>query len=134
MNVKDFFNIVQNMTKQIIQFSGLDMISASEQERQIVGAYCFGVINGYVFEKKIDVVHVHAVMIDILIELFEYSPNVAAQFCDFLIQCTDEKFHPSVNSIIHRGMEGYYQLKNGKKEYVKIDIKEIMETVRKYAD
>lgn len=49
-----------------------------------------------------DAVIIQAVMIEILNKEFGYEPHVAAQFCDFLIQCTEEEFHPTIYAIIHR--------------------------------
>lgn len=62
-----------------------------------------------------DAVIIQAVMIEILNKEFGYEPHVAAQFCDFLIQCTEEEFHPTIYAIIHRGLEAYYKLEEGKK-------------------
>lgn len=61
-----------------------------------------------------DAVIIQAVMIEILNKEFGYEPHVAAQFCDFLIQCTEEEFHPQFMRLF-TGLEAYYKLEEGKK-------------------
>jgi hypothetical protein len=71
-------------------------------------------------------------MIAVLVQRFQYEPAVAAQFCDFLIKCTERDYHPTMNAIIHRGIEGYYQL--GDTEKLRENILEIIKMVKKYND
>ena len=71
-------------------------------------------------------------MIAVLIQKFQYDPTVAAQFCDFLIRCTERAYHPTMNTIIHRGIEGYYQLEDSEK--LRENIVEIIKKVEEYSN
>ena len=73
-------------------------------------------------------------MIDVLVKIFNYMPTTAAQFCDFLIQCTDENFHPYINAIIHKGIDGYYGIKDGKKENIQRDVNQLIKIVNEYSE
>jgi hypothetical protein len=134
MTVKEYYCEVIQMVNDIINLSGLEISTIEEQEKQVLGAYCFGVINGYSLEKKMNAIQIQGAVIDALIQKFCYSPATAAQFCDFLIKSTDKQFHPSMNAIIHRGLEGYYQLKEGRKEEIQQNIADIIQTVKRYSE
>lgn len=132
MEMTNFYNEFSALTQKIFQTAEIEKNFLDEQEKQILGAYCFGIINGYAIEKEMDAVIIQAVMIEILNKEFGYEPYVAAQFCDFLIQCTEEEFHPTIYAIIHRGLEAYYRLEEGKEGLVKKDLKEIIKVIKEY--
>jgi hypothetical protein len=69
-------------------------------------------------------------MIAVLVQKFQYDPAVAAQFCDFLINCTERDYHPTMNAIIHRGIEGFYRLEDT--ENLRENIFEIIKIDKKY--
>jgi len=52
--------------------------------------------------------YIQALMVHIGIDKLTYSEEVAYQMTQFVIDATDEEFHPTVNAIIHRGLEGYF--------------------------
>ena len=47
-------------------------------------------------------------MVHIGIDKLTYSEEAAYEMTQFVIDATDEEFHPTVNAIIHRGLEGYF--------------------------
>ncbi|MEG0314661.1 MAG: Imm48 family immunity protein [Erysipelotrichaceae bacterium] len=134
MTEKEYYNQVTNLMGEIINLSEVQITFVDEQEKQVLGAYCFGVLNGYSLERKINPIQIQGAMIDILVKIFNYPPSTSAQFCDFLIQCTDEKFHPSINAIIHKGIEGYYEIKDGKKESIQQVVNQIIKSVKYYSE
>lgn len=129
MNVKGYHDEVKRLVGETVRLSGISPKSAGDQERLILGAYCFGVINGYSLEQKAEPVHVQAALISAAVQFLGYAPETAAQLCDFLIQSTNRDFHPTVYAIIHRGMEGYYLLKENKRQALTRDVREIVEVV-----
>lgn len=102
-----------------------------EQERQVLGAYLFGMINGLAQEMNINPVEVQSAMIQTLNEKLHYSLETAVQFSQFLIDSTDRSFHPTMFAIIHRGLEGYYMYKGGNSNELARDFRVIIETVKK---
>jgi len=120
----------ENLISRILIASKMQISKMNEQEKQILGTFCFGVLNGYAMQNQMSQVQVHGEMIAVLIKIFKYEPAAAAQFCDFLIKCTDKNIHPTMNAIIHRGIEGYYQLAD--EEKLVENISDIIQKVKKY--
>ena len=132
MEVTKYFETINEIVDIILRASGMDISEMDEQEKQIMGAYCFGNLNGYSLINQINAVQIQSAMIAVLVQRFNYEPAVAAQFCDFLIKCTERDYHPTMNTIIHRGIEGYYQLSDTEK--LRENILEIIKMVKKYND
>lgn len=128
----EYFEAINKIVDTTIRASEMDISKMDEQEKQIIGAFCFGILNGYSLKNQISAVQIQSAMIAMLVQKFQYDPAVAAQFCDFLIKCTEKDYHPTMNAIIHRGIEGYYQL--GDTEKLQENILEIINMVKKYND
>ena len=102
-----------------------------EQERQVLGAYIFGFLNGLGQEMKVSPVDIHGIMVRVLISEMHYSAESAAQFGQFLIDSTDRNFHSTMYAIIHRGLEGYYLYEVGNLEKLESDFEEILDIITK---
>ncbi|MGE7875273.1 Imm48 family immunity protein [Bacillus paramycoides] len=126
---KDFLNECMNITNTIIdKFFKIDI--NDEQEKQILGAYPFGMFNRLGHEKNIKPVDIQGAMIQILNEKLNYSVESAVQFSQFLINSTDKNSHPTMFAIIHRGLEGYFMYKDGRNEELSRDFHDIIEVVK----
>ena len=132
METTEYFEAINKMVDTIIRASGMDISKMDEQEKQIMGAFCFGILNGYSLKNQISAVQTQSAMIAVLVQKFQYDPAVAAQFCDFLIKCTDKNYHSTMYAIIHRGMEGYYQL--GDTAKLEENLSGTIKTVKKYSE
>ncbi|MFP7735857.1 Imm48 family immunity protein [Priestia aryabhattai] len=104
--------------------------SNDEQEKQILGAYLFGMFNGLGHEKNSKPVDIQSAMIQVANENLSYSLESAVQFSQFLINSTDKDFHPTMFAIIHRGLEGYFMYKDDENEKLSRDFHDIMEVVK----
>ncbi|MDO6848730.1 Imm48 family immunity protein [Priestia megaterium] len=109
---KDFLNECISITNTTID-KVFKIDSNDEQEKQILGAYLFGMFNGLGHEKNSKPVDIQGAIIQILSQNLHYSLDSAVQFSQFLINSTDKDFHPTMFAIIHRGLEGYFMYKNG---------------------
>jgi hypothetical protein len=130
MEASEYFQAVNYIADEIIRASKTDTSKMNEQEKQIMGAFCFGALNGYSLENRISTVQIQSAMIAILVQKLGYGPSAAAQFFDFLVKCTEKDYHPTMNAIIHRGIEGYYQIENTGK--LQENISDIHKMVKKY--
>lgn len=130
MEAVGYFQAANNIVEKIIRTSKMDTSKMNEQEKQIMGAFCFGALNGYSLENRISTVQIQSAMITILVKKLQYDPSVAAQFFDFLARCTEKNYHPTMNAIIHRGIEGYYQLEDVDK--LRENILDIYKMVKRY--
>ena len=48
----------------------------------------------------------------------------------FVINATDKEFHPTVNAIIHRGIEGYFLYADHQYDALSEDFKDIVQVVK----
>lgn len=131
-NGVEYYSEVKKMIQQFLNTSQLVPEILNEQEKQIIATFCFGMINGYSLKNKKNAIQIQGATIDILIEMFFYSPAASAEFCNFLIECTDKSFHPTMHSIIHRGIQGYYQYEEAKNNELKDNIENVIEVVKNH--
>ncbi len=126
---KDFLNECISITNTIIG-KVFKIDSNDEQEKQILGAYLFGMFNGLGHEKNSTPVEIQGAMIQVANEKLKYSLESAVQFSQFLINSTDKGSQPTMFAIIHRGLEGYFMYKNGETEKLSRDFCDIIEVVK----
>jgi hypothetical protein len=103
MEASKYFQVANYIVDEIIRVSKTDASKMNEQEKQIMGAFCFGALNGYSLENKISTVQIQSATIALLVQKLRYDPLIAAQFFDYLVKCTEKDYHPTMDAIIHRG-------------------------------
>ena len=102
-------NTVNEAIEMVDKFLSLVTIDLDDDlDKQLAAAYIFGMLNGKVHEESIPPTDVQALMIRIGIDKLRYPTETAYQMTQFMINATDREFHPTVNAIIHRDIEGYY--------------------------
>lgn len=132
MEATKYFEVANNIVSKIIRVSRIDISKINEQEKQIIGAFCFGALNGYSLENQTSTVQIQSAIIAVLVQKLQYDPASAVQFCDFLVRCTNKSYHSTIYAIIHRGMEGYYQL--GDTVKLEENISGTIKIVKKYSE
>lgn len=131
MEQKQYSLAVRQMFQQTVEI--LDEVNdQDEMERQAFGVFVFGMMNALALQMHATPVQVQAETIAFLTQALGYSPQQAMAFSISMIQATKEENNPNWNAIIHRGIEGYRQLHNGKKEELAQNFREIMEVLEKY--
>ncbi|MEL7571251.1 MAG: Imm48 family immunity protein, partial [Eubacteriaceae bacterium] len=80
MEVKKYFELINSIIDKIIRSSEMDISKMNEQEKQIISAFCFGVVNGYSLNNNISAVQIQSSMIAVLVQKFQYDSAVASQF------------------------------------------------------
>lgn len=116
------------IANDIIQLVKIDL--KDEMNRQILASYIFGVLNAKAIQESISPIDVQVTMIRVGIEALGYSPEVATQMTQFVIDATDKNFHSTVYAIIHRGIEAFYLYSNEKYEQLKEDFDNIMASIK----
>lgn len=116
---KDIFKIDNSkVINNLFKILETNLEETTEIERQIMSAFSFGMINAKALEQNIDQPTVHGTMIGLLINEFKYSEIQASEFTQTLINSTDREYHPTMYTIIHRGIQGYYDYREGKEKEV----------------
>ncbi|MEK8212687.1 MULTISPECIES: Imm48 family immunity protein [unclassified Paenibacillus] len=118
---------------KIFELIGIRFEDTSELERQVIAAFCFGALNAIVQRDEMNQPQAHALIIALLINGFKYSEKQAVNFAEDLIQATNKEYHPVMNSIIHRGIDGHYQYENNMEENLRQNILGVINAVKKKA-
>ncbi|WP_295793741.1 Imm48 family immunity protein [uncultured Veillonella sp.] len=121
-------NEVMEMVDTFLSLVTIDL--ADELERQLAAAYIFGMLNGTAQKESLTPEDVQALMVHIGIDKLTYSEEVAYQMTQFVIDATDEEFHPTVNAIIHRGLEGYFLYSDQEFDALSEDFNEVVQVVK----
>lgn len=74
--------------------------------------------------------YIQALMVHIGIDKLMYSEEAAYEMTQFVIDATDEEFHPTVNAIIHRGLEGYFLYSEQEFDALSEDFSEVVQVVK----
>ena len=123
--------ITNETIEMVNKFLSLATIDFDEDlDRQLAAAYIFGMLNGKAQKDSISPENVQALMIRIGIEKLQYTPEVAFEMTQFVINATDKEFHPTVNAMIHTGLEGYFLYSDRQFKVLADDFKEIVQVVK----
>lgn len=123
--------ITNETIEMVNKFLSLATIDLDEDlDRQLAAAYIFGMLNGKAQKDSISPENVQALMIRIGIEKLQYTPEVAFEMTQFVINATDKEFHPTVNAIIHRGIEGFFLYADNQYDALSEDFKDIVQVVK----
>ena len=121
-------NEVMEMVDTFLSLVSIDL--EDELDRELAAAYIFGMLNGTAQKESLTPEDVQALMVRIGIDKLTYSEEVAYEMTQFVIDATDEEFHPTVNAIIHRGLEGYFLYSDQEFDALSEDFNEVVQVVK----
>ena len=122
-------SIVNEVMEMVDTFLSLIDLE-DELDRQLAAAYIFGMVNGTAQKESLTPEDVQDLMVCIGIDKLMYSEEVAYEMTQFVIDATDEEFHPTVNAIIHRGLEGYFLYSDQEFDALSEDFSEVVQVVK----
>lgn len=124
-------SIVNEVMEMVGTFLSLVTIDLEDElDRELAAAYIFGMLNGTAQKESLTPEDVQALMVRIGIDKLTYSEEVAYEMTQFVIDATDEEFHPTVNAIIHRGLEGYFLYSDQEFDALSEDFNEVVQVVK----
>lgn len=124
-------SIVNEVMEMVDTFLSLVTIDLEDElDRELAAAYIFGMLNGTAQKESLTPEDVQTLMVRIGIDKLTYSEEVAYQMTQFVIDATDEEFHPTVNAIIHRGLEGYFLYSDQEFDSLSEDFDEVVQVVK----
>lgn len=126
MNYADKSNVYINKLIEITN----EPNSYTKELQEAWIAYIFGILNGLAYAMDEEPVRVQTVMLATLMRTFDMSIGEANAFVQFLIEATDEDFHPTYNAIIHNGIDAYEYLVQEDNQQVESDWNEICNTIK----
>lgn len=124
-------SVVNEVMEMVDTFLSLVTIDLEDElDRELAAAYIFGMLNGTAQKESLTPEDVQTLMFNIGIDKLTYSEEVAYQMTQFVIDATDEEFHPTVNAIIHRGLEGYFLYSDQEFDALSEDFNEVVQVVK----
>lgn len=124
-------SIINEVMEMVDTFLSLVTIDLEDElDRELAAAYIFGMVNGTAQKESLTPEGVQDLMVCIGIDKLMYSEEVAYEMTQFVIDATDEEFHPTVNAIIHRGLEGYFLYSDQEFDALSEDFSEVVQVVK----
>ncbi|MEH6943814.1 Imm48 family immunity protein [Bacillus sp. JJ722] len=120
---------LKGFSTKIFQLTEMKLEETTVRDRQAVAAFCFGALKTINQSEKYNQPQVHAITIEVLLHIFQYSEHQAISFAEELIKSTVNKQDVELHTIINKGIKGYYQYVERADEDLKRNVMEILETV-----
>lgn len=106
--------------------------STTEDERQLLATFGFGMVYAAGQTHALSPPEVHALLIAVLQDFFKYSDQQAVAFAEMLIQAaSDRAEYPLWNAIIHHGIDGHAQWHSGDIDGLRKNFSTIYDRVQK---
>lgn len=113
----------------LFRVCGVEFAKTTEMQRQVFGAFLFGVAYAHGRVHQLAPPDVHALAITMLMDVLRYSAEQAGAFSSRLAQATSAGPNDSMNAIIHRGIDGHRQLTSGEHAALRHNLLGIFQTL-----
>lgn len=114
---------------ELFRRCGVEFARTTEMQRQVCGAFLFGVAYAHGMSHQLTPPETHALVMTLLMDVLRYSPDQAAAFSADLIEATAAGPEDTMNSIIHRGIDGHRQLTTGDDDTLRQNLLGIFEVL-----
>ena len=118
-----------NMCADLITSVGIPFESTTELQRQVLASFAFGMTFAMGQIEHLTPPEVHALSITMLIDAFKYSPQQAGTFSSHLIESAGGRGNPTIQAIIHRGIDGHRQWSSSQTVELGENINSVLQTV-----
>ncbi len=102
--------------RKVLQICGIELKRTSELQRQICGAFLFGIVYAYGRTHKLGPPEIHALGITMLEDVLAYDAAQAGAFSSKLVAASAAGSEDTMNAILHRGIDGHHQLEVDQEE------------------
>jgi hypothetical protein len=121
---------ISDMAGGLFGVVGIPLDQTSELQRQLLAAYAFGMTFAVGQVKRLTPPEVHALAICCLMDVFQYADHQAGAFAEDLIAAASNRsFHPTMNEVINRGIDGHGQWQRGQTKELQENIEDIFRIV-----
>ena len=117
------------MADELFSVVGIPFEETTELQRQLLGAFGFGMLFAVGQLNKLTPPEVHALSVCLLMDVFKYSDHQATAFAEGLIESSRGRGNPTINAVIHRGIDGHWQWKEGLTSDLKRNLEDIFRVV-----
>jgi len=102
---------------------------ATELQRQLLASFSFGMLFVTGQLNKLASPEFHALSICLLLDVFKYSEHQAVSFAEDLILSSSGRGNPTINAVIHRGIDGHRQWGGRLRSELKSNLEDIFKMV-----
>ena len=113
----------------LFRVCGVEFAKTTEMQRQVSGAFLFGVAYAHGRVHQLPPSDVHALVITMLVDVLRYSAEQAGAFSARLVQATSAGPDDTMKAIIHRGIDGHRQLTSGEHDALRQNLLGIFQTL-----
>jgi hypothetical protein len=106
-------NELNVMVSTFLKQAHIDFDVATSLEQALVGTFIFGMISTHGMMHKLTPPDVHALALSVFMDSLHYTVTAAAQGVEACINATSPGYHDTMNAVLHRGIDGYKQYKEG---------------------
>jgi hypothetical protein len=122
---------IAQMSRDTFTVAKVSLEQCTEPQRRLVAAFVFGMVFTIGQINQLSPSDIHALTIAYLLDVFRYSQKDAVVLADDLIAAASNKnHHPTMNAIIHRGIDGHEQWQNGEMDKLQGNVEAIFEAVQ----
>lgn len=89
--------------------SGVEFDRASPLQQALIGTFVFGMIQTHGMMNRLQPPEIHTVALCVFQDTLHYTAAAAAQGVQECINSTKPSYHPAMNAILHRGIDGHRQ-------------------------
>jgi hypothetical protein len=119
------------MCGTLLEATGIDFDSSPPLEQALIGTFYFGMLQTHGMLHQLSPPDVLAIALATYKEQLHYSDDAAAQAVQECIKATEPTYHPAMNTILHRGIDGHRQYLIGDTAGLSENIQSILKHFRK---
>ncbi|HXS68487.1 MAG TPA: Imm48 family immunity protein [Candidatus Polarisedimenticolia bacterium] len=112
----------------LLRLCEIEFARTTEAQRQICGAFLFGMVYAYGKAHRLKPSDLHPLAISTLMDVLQYSPDQATAFSFKLVHATSLGTNNTIKAIIHRGIDGHRQMTAGDQAGLRQSLLGIFET------
>jgi hypothetical protein len=122
---------LNKMAATVLNTSGVHFDSASQLEQALIGTFLFGMLQTHGMFYKLTPPQIHALALLVFKDSLHYTDSAAAQGVQECINATRPDCHRTMNTILHRGIDGHRQYQDGEIDALRMNLTSILDHFRK---
>jgi hypothetical protein len=128
-DMKTLRSTLVEMSADLLACTGIPFEETTELQRQLLASFAFGMIFAIGQIERLTPAEVHALSITMLTDAFGYSAEQAGAFSTHLIESASGTGNPTIQMVIHRGIDGHHQWSCGRAADLGENIKSVFQAL-----
>lgn len=116
----------RKMASDLLAAAEVNFDQSDKLTQALIGTFLFGMLSAHGMWAKLGVTRTYDIAIDVFQDVLHYTPEAAAEGVKHCVEATRPDAHPTMNAIIHDGIEGHRQYVEGDLNGLRLNIKSIL--------